>query len=412
MDKEKIDKPFSTSQEWYQFISKINDRNLSRQSSSGFTSWALLGVMSIIFYKLIDRLILISKMTDNYLPVFIVWVTIISTIILICIFLLIIFSIKVNLYLTPRLTANLSKKTKPLAMMSFFITSFLWLVFSILSLCLNEINITWPFIIISFFFFMFCSGIIFDVFDSIVLRISFGRKHKDVPTLSSVPIFTGKDKYKQLTFILVLVILQIFSFLFMVIGLLENDKYLNLDCIKGAIELNILLILFIILTDKIIVSLKHAVLEDIETQVFIDQLPPEEIKKNFTENILGESTKEWIIKIKAEINKKIDDLMEIYENIENEMKVINQINKDYKHEIQIRKNDLYKKLELNFLDYESYMNCALEYFRRLLKQNAFADIEKEFLNNTFSEFQVKLTEVRKKLKSIKKIDLDEMKSNG
>jgi hypothetical protein len=409
MDNEKKESPFSTSQEWYNFISKINDRNLSRQSASGFTSWALLGVIAIMFYSLIDQIHIIHLMPGRQFPILIIWASIISAIILIIIYLIVLFSFFVNISLSPRLTGKLSKKTKPVISASFFVTCLLWVLYSSYSAFSELVEVRWPFLVISLFYAMFC---MFALFEPIHLRYKFGKKHTEVPFLSTFPIYQGREKYFQVAVISSFILIQLTSLVFMIIPILKQDMLLHITCIKAAIELNAIALLFLFYIQNLITSLKHAVLEDIERRIVVDQMTPDEIRKIFIENILGESTKEWLIKIKAEINKKIDDLMINYANVEIDMKAISQINKDYKHEIKTRKEELYKKLKLSFLDYEKYMNCTLEYFQRLLNQNAFADNEKEFLRNIFSEFQVKLTESRKKLKCIEEIDIDEMKTNN
>jgi hypothetical protein len=40
---------------WLDYIIKLNDREINRRRASGFTLWALLGVVALLFVQLFDN---------------------------------------------------------------------------------------------------------------------------------------------------------------------------------------------------------------------------------------------------------------------------------------------------------------------------------------------------------------------
>ena len=50
--------------DWFNYIIKLNDRELSRKASSGFTSWAIMGLFAYLFFKVIDNFTIIYMNKD------------------------------------------------------------------------------------------------------------------------------------------------------------------------------------------------------------------------------------------------------------------------------------------------------------------------------------------------------------
>ena len=50
--------------DWFEYISKLNDRALSKRKASGLTTWAIIGVIAILFLRLIDQIPLLFKSND------------------------------------------------------------------------------------------------------------------------------------------------------------------------------------------------------------------------------------------------------------------------------------------------------------------------------------------------------------
>ena len=62
---------------WFEYIIKLNDREINRKKASGFTSWSLFGLLSILLYRALDNLQYYST------PVFMIFIVSIFNIIFI-----------------------------------------------------------------------------------------------------------------------------------------------------------------------------------------------------------------------------------------------------------------------------------------------------------------------------------------
>ena len=133
---------------WFQYVVKLNDRNLSRKRAYGITFWGTLGFFGIMLYRILDKIPLIIKSSYNYYILTLSITTLLNlTEVFIC--LLIGLIILMNTTYTIRLQSKLSRFSNPiygilatiLHLLVFILNFRIFFIF-------NKISIPiWPYII-------------------------------------------------------------------------------------------------------------------------------------------------------------------------------------------------------------------------------------------------------------------------
>ena len=175
---------------WFEYIIKLNDRILKKHRYSGFTTWAICGLLCFLFYRILDQIPAIINSKE------IQFLTIVTTTNLINIFkalVSIIHPLLINAYQpsTFRLTSKLDKTSAILTTIpiKIFISFSSLINFFVAFYIAKSVLISWP-----FFFF----GIIYilELFWPLLQRILYKRKfrEKNLPVLNPTAIFTVQIK--------------------------------------------------------------------------------------------------------------------------------------------------------------------------------------------------------------------------
>jgi len=108
---------------WFQYINRLNDRALSKRRSSGFTTWAVCGVLAILAFRIIDRLPIIAN-TPDIRPLFLFTLSTsanLSFAVIVLFFGLLSFGIPAS---ESRLIPKLSRTTKPIVFLPLIVIGF------------------------------------------------------------------------------------------------------------------------------------------------------------------------------------------------------------------------------------------------------------------------------------------------
>ena len=106
---------------WFEYITKLNDRDLNRRRASGFTLWALLGLLGILFFRVLDSFPLIFASNEKFLFFLLFTGNFINIVFLLAHIFIIVWVNTIELE-ERKLTTALSRK-------SFFLTK--WLIFTL-----------------------------------------------------------------------------------------------------------------------------------------------------------------------------------------------------------------------------------------------------------------------------------------
>lgn len=273
-----MDKKNNFSQkDWLEYLNNLNNREISKRSSSGITTWALFGLIGFIFFELIDRLptilmdatnIFLSKLfITNFLNFFLVFGLFIGF-----------FSIHENeKRKIPALLEKISyfsgvRVAKFIVISGFFSNIYIIFKLKYYGLC------SLPYYVFATYEFIN----IIASFISIITSKRAKKKHKiDLPYLDY-----GKNKYRE-NIILFLFLLSLL--LFSIYQILQNNYILNyLYVFKSVLYLVVLIgaIIFYIV-NYINLRTSDRELEELERKIILQNISEDEIAKEFSDIFVG-----------------------------------------------------------------------------------------------------------------------------
>ncbi len=371
-----------TQKTWLDYIAKINDRNRARQRDSGFTTWAIVGLAGVLFYKLLDELIAVPLL-GIMRPIFLVTLTGAANAISLGTLLFMLITIKSGRPIKARFRTKLDKITDPYIVVP--------LLFIVIVLC--SINIytglsavaTWrwrlPYYSIGLFY-----GLNF------ITPIILLKKNK-VSDEFSLPIGIGffndtKANKKGINFALSgLLVLN-------VINIISLSHALNLalfdsEILKVSLEINVVAFFILYLCFRFAVSAQTDLLEDLERRIVVDNLSPEEIRSIFIKEYLGETVRDWLAKVEQTLKSKHDHIMTGIIAGRQRLEEIRQ-----KENVKILRDNLCASLQRDGQDY-------FEFSQNLKKQLTYLSnklvltSEKELLDSIASTWDLQVKQIQK-----------------
>jgi hypothetical protein len=360
---------------WLDYIIKLNDREISKRQASGFTYWAQLGVISVIFYRLLEKLpILIT----NIIPINQIFVIIINL-------LLTLFAgfIVINMLFPSqserRLLSTMSKKTGRY--------SGIILCVMCLTMFLDNFFIAYN----SKHYFYYATGSIwaFQLFEFAMIE-----KQK-VPQLESG--YSASKRFEQGRSLGVLFVFIIFLICFIYqLKDIEESVITNINIIQTAFEIVTLYVLLFWLLLNFTSNLKRNWLLNLEQRILVERLEADEIKRIFITEYLGQKTFDWLTTIQTEINQKYEKLKIAQEMALSEIEEIATIDKELKYEISGRINETRSKMQKDFSEYTDYAANKIAQVKLFISNGTLTE-ETEVISEMVQKWESQIEDVRESI---------------
>ncbi len=291
---------------WFDFIIKLNDREIRKRSANGLTIWALAGVIGVLSFKIIDGFNVIFGNWDSLLMTMI--------------FVAIVINVFVSVVLVfISLISKSSKRRFITDILGRAITILQWLIGLIFLLGIvfncsvvlfkykNQIS-QWPFYFPLFFY---CINFLFLLAYERILRY-FRREAKHIKFVPDVGV-----KVSQISNLLsgmLIIAMSIIS----IRGIIINNLVLpNQGLLKVALEFTTILVCLVLLIIKYMLSISYGWLEVFEKEIIINDLSVEQIRSRFVEEYMGKQAMEWLREVQNQIGDKHKQIQTMIEGLEN-----------------------------------------------------------------------------------------------
>ncbi|MHA1659026.1 MAG: hypothetical protein ACTSUT_07870 [Promethearchaeota archaeon] len=364
-----------TQKDWLIYLDNLNNREISKQNSSGFTTWALLGLISFLLLKLIDSLPIIYMDIENVF-LFKLFITNIFNLFTVILF----FAVASSL---PR---KEKRKIYTELIKKFYIFSGELICFIFIVGILSNISIAVNLKFYGLSILPYCAFAIFEiifVISYIIIRIT-TKKEDKLPRFDSgyLYIIKGKNPLKY-TYVFLGLVFSYF-FLFSIYQIKQNYYILNyLSILESGFYLIVFIIAIIWLMVNNVGLAKNTWLEELERKIMLQNLSEKEIIKEFRDKFIGKDITQWLKEIEDESKeitnrfiKYFDKYAKEYNNLdkkENDLiKRITKIKTFLKNMIELRKNVFNKNIE-------KYKNNT-EKIKYFLKQGPLGDEEEVIIN--------------------------------
>jgi len=167
----------------------LNDRALEKQRTSGFTTWAVLGLGGIILYKIMDQIPVFQARHDLAQLFAITFPTIVNLLVAIAV-LWMSFAIRNDPHSQPRLMPRLSRISQPVVF-AFLIATGVGV--SILNFCVSSIPVhfympRWPYYVFGSYY---AVNICIPVFKKTKALIKMKRSYSEIPLMDAPALVTN-----------------------------------------------------------------------------------------------------------------------------------------------------------------------------------------------------------------------------
>lgn len=387
---------------WFDYISKLNDRTLSKKRASGLTIWAIGGLLIFLLFQIIDYLPKLIQDRLNFIDHIVVVTTIINITIYSIIFYLSIlntFSFEINQEL--KLKSISMRNFEPaIAVPLLFIGSlvvFLNFYCATTATILHNNFSIWPFWAIG-------SIIGIEIINTIVRYLSTYLKNRDIfeelPQVSTRFNNSQKRIIKEFFPIIVLFLL-IISLVptFFILPAIKTD--VDIQKIKWSLEISGFLLCIIILFFRLAETIKNQYLLRLEQKIVLEDLPSESIKILFIKELLGENIKDFIRKNEDQLNQLSTQFNTKADEAEIDLAELDSIDKNMKYEIQCRAKKTYSNFISSFNNFLKKSNKIIKHIKYLILNNASSDYEIYF-ENFVSELEKQHDKIDQRYKDINK----------
>lgn len=378
-----------TQKDWLEYLNNLNIREISKRNSSGFTTWALFGLIGFISFKVLDILPIVCMDIERVFLTKLFITNFLNLCIVISVFM-------VFLAMTPRLYKR-KIYTKFMWNTYTFVRGILFFIYIIgffsniyiaFVLKYYKLNIL-PYRFFTIYVTVFIIGILINIF--------FTKKENSMPRIDSGYLYNNPKhinivKNIYLFFCLVLSL----SLAFSIYQIMQNYNILNyLIILKLVFYLSTSIGAIILLVSNIIILIRNIGLEDFERKIMLQNLGEKEIVKQFTDMFIGKDIIQWLKEIKEETKEITTRIIKLFDKFNKECDSLNKGEEDLNKRImkaravinnftEMRKNFSNKDVE----KYESNTE-KIDYF---LKQSPLSDEEgliiSEFNRNRKKEFEV------------------------
>jgi hypothetical protein len=388
--------------DWLVYLNNLNNREISKRSSSGFTTWALLGLIGFALFKLLDSLPIIFIDIENVFLSKLFITNIFNFFMLIIVFMTALFipqSAKRKIY------TELIKKIAFLAAetLSFvFIVGIFCNIYTITDLKYYGLSIL-PYCVFAIFEIIF-------IISYLIFRTTVKKENK-MPRIDSGYYYNTKRKNPLKHVFVFLCLVLLLSFLFSIYQIKQNYYILDhLSVLKSVIYLIVLIGAIILFIGNCMVQTKNRWLEGFERKIMLQNLDEKEIAKAFIDEFVGKDIAQWLKEIEDDTKEEKTRITKLYNALEKECNSLDQKEKNLNKRIMKEKNIIKKFNELdNCLDkhIEKFSNNTNK-VSHFLKQGPLSDEEdlsiREFIRTRNKDNKILLDMNFKKRTRIKEFN--------
>lgn len=385
---EKLDKKEITA-----FVSKLNDRNLQRKRESGFTTYALLAILGYCVFFLIDNSYELFVTNNWRSTVRLIAITLNSVSIL-----FFYYSAILSFFLAKpeiKIYSAFQEKHEFLSIFSLSILLLLYLFFnSLAAYSYQGMNGNGYFTIISVL-------LVLNLISPYIYRyaIAWYRKKK----LKNLKITLFKEKQRKGAGISLL----IYGTLFLLFTIYQLNTYplvvsevFTLSIKYGIITFTLGTIIMF-LFEKVEEKNKYIWLENLEKQIYFDDLSKEEVLEKLQQEIFGINLPKWTNKRKQEINDFIKNKSDKLEKFHIEMLQISKIPDNLKYEIEGRKNNFKENFSKNLEEIIKFKNDLSSQLNHMAKFGSISKNDVEVIKDLSKYFNTEIKKITDVLKKIK-----------
>ncbi|KAF5028381.1 hypothetical protein DSECCO2_659660 [anaerobic digester metagenome] len=168
----------------------------------------------------------------------------------------------------------------------------------------------------------------------------------------------------------------------------------HIETIKWSIQISSIFFLFNILYRSIISRHRDECFIEFERNIVTSPTTEQEIRNQYEIMLLGPSITKWLENSQTDLSALFNEIKDNISNATTELCKIEEINKDYEHEINKRKEAACQKVKTNIEKYLRYSEKLIDDVKSLLKQKAFS-ASQDALQQLVDSIGEKATEVRK-----------------
>jgi len=329
------------------YIAIINDRNLQKKQTSGFTQWAILGILAYLILDFCDNIPLIFSSSEvKFYSIIILAIILNISVCAISLF----FSITIPSEIPKmrRLSSKISSKSSIVFLLP---VGFIFLFSAFINLeaanYMKIINLNpWPLRIFSIYF---AINAIFPFLQ----KINQYRKSKKAKY--SYPEINEFSNKIQIAISITAAIISITGILILYVAywgisipIETNDISLAL---KTGFEIVVFFLLVFIFFDNISSSNKYKWLENLETEIYLEDLSENEIKEKLDREYLGVKILKWISLQDGKINTITSEFLDLIKEETKNLESITTIDKSFQHERIGRLEEIDVRVKGKFNDY-------------------------------------------------------------
>ena len=329
------------------YIAIINDRNLQKKQTSGFTQWAILGILAYLILDFCDKIPLIFSSPEvKFYSIIILAIILNFSLCAILLF----FSITVPSEI-PKMRRLSSKISSNSSLVLYLPSVFILLFSAFINLeaanYMKIINLNpWPLRAFSIYF-------AFTAIISISQKINQYRISKKAKF--SYPEICEFSNKIRIAISIIAAIISITGILILYIAywgisipIETNDISLAL---KTGFEIVGFFLLVLIFFDNISSSNKYKWLENLETEIYLEDLSENEIKEKLDREYLGVKILKWISLQDGKINTITSEFLDLIKEETENLESITTIDKSFQHERIGRLEEIDVRVKGKFNDY-------------------------------------------------------------
>lgn len=378
------------------YISKLNDRNLSRQSATGFTLWALIGAFVYLLAIIINNFVQILNSNDTTL-----WFLPILGIVIGAGYFLVLGTLSILNWLSPEKVLRTVRPRLDTFAHSIIVIpiNILYLLYAILYfyLALNASIYNLSFfacILLGMFFIHNPIYIIYKKIKELIDKVRKGYLYREVGNmLIEVNVLTS----------IILLLITIAGLFLLFLNYKDMTLTLKVNQIKlllmTSLELFGLNILVIILFNRYSQLRKYDWLENLEKDIYLKDLSNEEIIEKLESHFLWISPKAWIEKKRSQLLGLYKEWLEYLCEKEKELEDVYSLHEE-KEEIYARAMKAYEELGKGFDSYNNRIRDILNNVKLFLSKFMSGE-EKEEMKLLVNEVANLSEQIRKKAEPLR-----------
>lgn len=362
------DDNYETSRMWFDYIGKLSDRSLNRQRASGFTTWAISGVIAVLVSKMMAGLPAITQNTHTAIRYLTAFSCVANTLVFGLALLMILASMD-----SPsgeiRLESKLDRTSKPLVLVV-LCTAFV--ILGAANLAVAQFGFgglhRWPFWVLG-------TILLLNAMSYPVSRLRTFLKHSkhycDLPELSG--LINAHNKMQKLFIAACLFVITLclaISAVPVIQGVSRINSAAHLDTLRWAFYATCTIGLLVFISIRLACSSYDRFLTVLERRIIVENLSPDAIRSAFVREYLGEDMREWFLCAEKHLKELYDAFECAARTAENGFEEVRKLDQKLKYEIEGRRKAICDSLTTTFLAYAEYANKLSDQVKHLVSQRA------------------------------------------